>query len=407
MPLPLQGLRVVDFSRVLAGPHCAKHLLDLGAEVIKVEPPSGDLSRLAFPVLGAVSGYYAQQNAGKRNISIDLNIPESREVVKKLCDTADIIVENFRPGALASFGLDYEPVSARNPKVVYASISGYGQHGAWRTRMAYAPTIQAETGFTRNTLNQFAADGADRRSDGLSHADVYAGLHGTIAVLAALQYRAATGRGQYIDVAMAAVLTSINERVHYDLSDVDLGTERPILGATDTPFFTSPEGDTFVVPMSLVGSLSFQFYLAAMRRPDLADDPRFLTPELRQQNLPELHAIVQRWIGTFEDMPSLDAQFDEAKIATGQLRDITEFAETEWARRWGVTRQVPDREGGEITIPAPPWHFSADDSTEPSVQVPAFQGEHNEEILRELGYSDEDIKRLYEKSALVGGTEQS
>jgi crotonobetainyl-CoA:carnitine CoA-transferase CaiB-like acyl-CoA transferase len=407
MPLPLQGLRVVDFSRVLAGPHCAKHLLDLGAEVIKVEPPSGDLSRLAFPVLGAVSGYYAQQNAGKRNISIDLNVPESRQVILRLCDTADVIVENFRPGALASFGLDYESVAARNPEVVYASISGYGQHGAWRTRMAYAPTIQAETGFTRNTLNQFAAEGEGRRSDGLSHADVYAGLHGTIAVLAALQHRAVTGRGQYIDVAMAAVLTSINERVHYDLSDVDLGTERPILGATDTPFFTSPEGDTFVVPMSLVGSLSFQFYLAAMRRPDLADDPRFRTPELRQQNLPELHAIVQRWIGTFEDMPSLDAQFDEAKIATGQLRDITEFAETEWARRWGVTRQVPDREGGQITIPAPPWHFSADDGTELPVQVPAFQGEHNDEILTELGYSGEDIKRLYEKSALVGGTERS
>jgi crotonobetainyl-CoA:carnitine CoA-transferase CaiB-like acyl-CoA transferase len=407
MPFPLQGLRVIDFSRVLAGPHCAKHLLDLGAEVIKVEPPSGDLARLAFPILGGVSGYYAQQNAGKRNISIDLNVPESREVIKKLCDTADIIVENFRPGALASFDLDYESVSARNPKVVYASISGYGQHGAWRNRMAYAPTVQAETGFTRNTLNHFAADGEDMRSDGLSHADVYAGLHCAIAVLAALQHRAATGRGQYIDVAMAAVLTSINERVHYDLSGVDLGAEQPILGATDTSFFTSPEGFTFVVPMSLIGSLSFRFYLNAMRRPDLADDPRFLTPELRQQNLRALHDIVQGWINTFDDMPSLDAQFDEAKVATGQLRDITEFAKTEWAQRWGVTRQVPDREGGEITIPAPPWHFSADDSTEPPAQVPAFQGEHNDEILRELGYSSKDIERLYEKSALFGGTKQS
>jgi crotonobetainyl-CoA:carnitine CoA-transferase CaiB-like acyl-CoA transferase len=407
MPLPLEGLRVIDFSRVLAGPHCGKHLLDLGAEVIKVEPPAGDLSRHAFPVLGAVSGYYAQQNAGKRNLSIDLNDPESRQVVARLCDTADIIVENFRPGALGSFGLDHESVAARNPKVVYASISGYGQHGPWRSRMAYAPTIQAETGFTRNTLNQFGAEGADRRSDALSHADVYAGLHATMAVLAALHHRSVTGRGQYVDIAMAAVLLSINERVHHDLSGVDLGAERPILGATDTPFFTSPEGFTFVAPMSLVGSLSFTFYLNAMHRPDLADDPRFRTPELREQNLAALHDIVQRWIDTFADMDSLDAQFDEAKIATGRVRDVTEFVETEWARQWGVTRQVPDREGGEITIPAPPWHFSADTDAELLPQVPALQGEHNDEILRELGYSPADIQRLYGRSALLGGTEQT
>jgi crotonobetainyl-CoA:carnitine CoA-transferase CaiB-like acyl-CoA transferase len=407
MPLPLEGMRVIDFSRVLAGPHCAKHLLDLGAEVIKVEPPSGDLSRRAFPVQGAVSGYYAQQNAGKRNLSIDLNFPESREVVKRLCDTADIIVENFRPGALGSFGLDYESVAARNPRVVYASISGYGQHGAWRTRMAYAPTIQAETGFTRNTLNQFGAEGEDQKTDSLSHADVYAGLHATIAVLAALHRRDVTGEGQYVDVAMAAVMVSMNERTHYDLSDIDLGAERPVLGATDAPFFTSPEGDAFVSPMSLVGSLSFQFYLNAMRRPDIGDDPRFLTPELRVQNFAALHDTVQKWINTFGDMGSLDAQFDEAKIATGRVRSMKEFAATEWAQRWGVTRQVPDREGGQITVPGLPWHFSADDDTDKPVQVPALQGEHNDEILRELGYCDEDIKKLYDKSALLGGKERA
>src|SRR4029453_11289917 len=115
MPLPLEGIRVVDFSRVLAGPHCAKTLLDLGAEGIKLEPPSGDLSRRAFPGPGGLSGYYSQQNADKRNVSIDLNVPGARNVALRLCDTADVIVENFRPGALAAFGLDYESVSARHP----------------------------------------------------------------------------------------------------------------------------------------------------------------------------------------------------------------------------------------------------------------------------------------------------
>jgi crotonobetainyl-CoA:carnitine CoA-transferase CaiB-like acyl-CoA transferase len=400
MTLPLEGVRVVDFTRVLAGPHCTKHLLDLGAEVIKIEPPAGDISRVAYPRQGQISGYYAQQNAGKRNLSIDLNVPAARVVVGQLCDTADVIVENFRPGALAAFGLDYESVSARNPAVVYASISGYGQKGPWRTRMAYAPTVQAEVGFTRNTLQQFGVSGDASRSDALSHGDVYAGLHAAIAVLAALQRRRVTGQGQYVDVAMAAVLTSINERVHYDLSGVDLGAEPPILGATDCPFFTSPEGYQFVAPISIVGTMTFPFYLSAMRRPDLADDPRFATVELRRQNIEALHATIQDWVYTFDSMESLDAQFDEAKIATGRLRGIAEFNETDWARNWVTTREVSDRQGGVITIPAPPWHFS-DDPGILADQIPARQGEHNEEILKEIGCTDSEIQDLQDSGALV------
>jgi crotonobetainyl-CoA:carnitine CoA-transferase CaiB-like acyl-CoA transferase len=400
MSRPLEGVRVVDFSRVLAGPHCAQTLLDLGAEVIKVEPPRGDLSRLAFPRTGEVSGYYAQQNAGKRNLSIDLNVPAAREIALRLCDTADVIVENFRPGTLASFGLDYATVAAGNPKVVYASISGYGQHGAWRGRMAYAPTVQAETGLTATTIEHQGGTDGRLRGDSLSHADVYSGLHAAIAILAALHHRDLTGEGQYIDVAMAAVMMSINERVHVDLSDVDLGAERPILGATDYPFFTGPQGETFVSPMSLVGSMSFPFYLAAMRRPDLADDPRFTTPELRLEHLDELHALVQQWIWSFEDMASLDAQLDEAKIATGLLRGMKELAATEWAAAWPATRSVPDRHGGAITMPGRPWRFSLDGAAS-EIRLPALQGEHNDEVLSELGYHADEIAELRVQNALV------
>jgi crotonobetainyl-CoA:carnitine CoA-transferase CaiB-like acyl-CoA transferase len=400
MSLPLEGVRVIDFTRVLAGPHCTKHLLDLGAEVIKIEPPTGDITRTSYPRQGEISGYYAQQNAGKRVLSIDLNFPEAREVVAQLCDTADVIVENFRPGALAAFGLDYKSVAARNPGVVYVSISGYGQRGSWRTRMAYAPTVQAETGFTENTLRQFGVEGDARRSDALSHADVYAGLQATIAVLAALAHRRVTGQGQYVDVAMAAVLTSINERVHYDLSDIDLGAEPPILGATDCVFFTGPEGEQFVSPISLVGTETFPLYLHAMRRPDLVDDPRFGSAESRRTNFDALHTIVQNWIDTFDSMEALDAQFDESKIATGQLRDIAEFNETEWAKDWVLTREVSDRHGGTVTIPAPPWHFSDHDGSL-AEQIPAHQGEHNEVILKELGCTDGQIQALKDKGALI------
>jgi crotonobetainyl-CoA:carnitine CoA-transferase CaiB-like acyl-CoA transferase len=397
--LPLDGIRVIDFCRVLAGPHCGKHLLDLGAEVIKVEPPGGDLSRMAFPRQGTISGYYAQQNAGKRNISIDLNVPEAREAIRRLCDTADVIIENFRPGALRSFGLDHPSIAATNPKVVYVSMSGYGQTGSWASRMAYAPTVQAEVGITATTLRQFDAVGADRRTDAFSHADVYTGLHGTIAVLAGLARSRATGQGSYADVAMAAVMTSMNERIHQEYSDVELGAEPPVLGATDTPFFTSPEGDTFVVPMNLVGSLTFPFYVRAMRRPDLAEDPRFATTEARIRNRDALHAIIQTWIHTFDDMASLDAQLDEAKIATGTIREPDEFGRAPWSERWELTREVSDRSGGTFTIPGPPWHF--DEAPELAEQVPAFQGEHNEEILAELGYDDEQTAVMVKKGALV------
>ncbi|HWE07895.1 MAG TPA: CaiB/BaiF CoA-transferase family protein [Solirubrobacteraceae bacterium] len=395
MPGPLAGTHVLDFTRVLAGPLCAETLLDLGAEVIKLEPPSGDLSRQAVPRKDGISGYYAQQNAGKRNVSIDLNVAGALEVALRLCDWADVIVESFRPGTLPSFGLGYDRVAERNPRAVYASITGYGQHGSWRSRSAYAPTVQAEAGITATTEAQFGR----LATDSLSHADVYTGLHATIAILAALQHRDRTGEGQYVDVAMAAVMLAINERVHVDLGGEDLGAEPPILGATDAAFFIAPDGETFVSPMSLVGSMSFRFYLAAMRRPDLADDPRFATPEARAQHVDELHAIVQEWIWTFDDMASLDAQFDEAKIATGRMRSVEGIAGSDWAKQWVATRTVPDRNGGEITVPGRPWHFSDDDG-EPR-RVPARRGEHNDEVLAELGYDVAEIDSLRRQGVLV------
>jgi crotonobetainyl-CoA:carnitine CoA-transferase CaiB-like acyl-CoA transferase len=403
MPGPLSGLRVVDFSRVLAGPHCAQTLLDLGAEVIKVEPPSGDLTRQAFPHEGEISGYYAQQNAGKRNLSIDLNVPGSREIALRLCDHADVIVENLRPGTLPAFGLGYDDVATRNPGVVYASISGYGQHGAWASRAAYAPTVQAETGITAITAAQFGTPNTELHTDSLSHADVYSGLHAAIAILAALHQRDRTGEGQYIDVAMAAVMLSINERVHADLSGQDLGAEPPILGATDCAFFTGPDGNRFVSPMSLVASTSFPLYLATMRRPDLADDPRFRTPESRLQNIEALHTIVQEWIWNFDDMASLNAQFDEAKIPTGHVGTVAELADSPWAEQSSATRTVPDRNGGHITVPGVPWHFSPDNNHDTAPRTPAYRGEHNEQVLRELGHTNDEIETLWKRGALIQG----
>src|ERR1700730_16263680 len=152
---PLSGIRVVDFSRVLAGPFCARTLLDLGAEVIKIEPPRPDVSRFAFPSTPGMSGYYAQQNAGKRNVSIDLNVPGARALALCLCDTADVVVENFRAGTLGFFGLDYETLAARNPRLFPAATPAGGRGGPGRGRRPYAPTVQAEAGFPPNTTRHY------------------------------------------------------------------------------------------------------------------------------------------------------------------------------------------------------------------------------------------------------------
>ena len=396
---PLSGLRVVDFSRVLAGPLCARTLKDLGAEVIKIEPPNPDVSRFAFPSTDGMSGYYAQQNAGKRNVSIDLNLPGAYELVLKLCDTADIVVENFRPGTLGFFGLDYETLSKRNPRLIYASITGYGQGGPWRSRMAYAPTVQAEAGFTENSARHYGSALTEPRTDSLSHADVYTGLQAVIAILAALHSRQKTGRGQYIDVAMAATLMAINERAHVDLSDGDLGAEPAILGATDCSFFTGPQGEFFTVATSIVGSRTFPSWLRAMRRVDLIDDPSFATAAARRANFGALHQIIQSWMLTFPDMAALDAQLDEAKIAMGQIRSLKQLAASDWSEYWGAVQKVPDRNGGEYRLPGRPWRFSAEELA--PLGTPAFQGEHNIEVFHELGVSDAELKRLTDAGVLV------
>jgi crotonobetainyl-CoA:carnitine CoA-transferase CaiB-like acyl-CoA transferase len=396
---PLSGLRVVDFSRVLAGPLCARTLQDLGAKVIKIEPPSPDVSRFAFPSTAGMSGYYAQQNAGKRNVSINLNLPGAYELALKLCDAADIMVENFRAGTLGFFGLDYETLSKRNPRLIYASITGYGQGGPWRSRMAYAPTVQAEAGFTENSVRHYGDALNEPRTDSLSHADVYSGLQAVIAILAALNSRQKTGKGQHIDVAMAATLLAVNERAHVDLSDDDIGAEPAILGATDCAFFTGPQGEHFTVATSIVGSRTFPSWLRAMRRVDLMDDLRFSTAAARRLNFGSLHQIIQSWILTFPDMATLDAQFDEAKIAMGEIRTIKELTASAWSEYWGAVQHVSDRSGGEYRLPGRPWRFSGEQLT--PIGTPAFQGEHNIEVFGELGICEVELQRLMDAGVLV------
>jgi CoA:oxalate CoA-transferase len=205
---PLLGVRVLDLSRMVSGPLCGRILADLGADVIKIEPPDGDRTRAVPPFVGGVSAYFAQMNAGKRNISVDFKVDGAAQVVARLASGADVLLENFRPGVLSRFGLDAETILAANPRLIYCSVTGWGQDGPWANRRAYAPLIHADTG-----LLELAARRRRRRPEQEvnQHADVYAALMATSAVLSALLHRANTGVGQHLDVAMGQVAPYVNE----------------------------------------------------------------------------------------------------------------------------------------------------------------------------------------------------
>ena len=399
MTAPLSGIRVIDFTRVLAGPHCTKALRDLGAEVIKIEPPAPDTGRSGQPHVGPMSLYFAQQNAGKQAISLDLNFSEAQEIVKKLVSEADIVVENFRPGTLDLFGLGFEQLTAIKPDLIMVSISGYGQSGPWRNRPAFAPTVQAEAGFTEIIGRHYGDALIRTENDAYNHADVYTGLQGVIATLAALAHRSHTGEGQHVDVAMVSSILSVNDRVSYELSGIDVEGEPLALSAPESPIIELPDGQKITIAASPVSTFVFQRYCAMMRRNDLLLDPRFITAQFRRDNWEDLLAEIRAWVLTFRTIEELEAQVSEAGLAVGTIRSVSEIAESEWAIERGAIREVEDRSGGTARVPAPPWIFG--DCELPDAGLPPFQGEHNREVLRSLGLSEDEIENLETIGVLI------
>ena len=399
MTAPLFGVRVIDFTRVLAGPHCTKALRDLGAEVIKIEPPASDTGRSGQPHVGPMSLYFAQQNAGKRALSLDLNYPEAREIIRKLVIGADVVVENFRPGTLDLFGLGFNDLLAVKPDLIMVSITGYGQTGPWRNRPAFAPTVQAESGFTE-IIGRHYGDALTRtENDAYNHADVYTGLHGVIATLAALAHRERTGEGQHVDVAMVASMLSVNDRVSYELSGIDVDGEPLALSAPESPVIELPDGRKITIAASPVSTFVFHRYCAMMRRNDLLLDPRFINAQFRRKNWSELLDEIRAWVLTFRTIEELEAQVSEAGLAVGTIRTVAEIADSKWSIERGAIREVDDRSGGTARVPAPPWIFGQCEL--PDAGLPPFQGEHNSELLIELGLSNEEIARLQDAGILV------
>ncbi len=394
MTAPLEGIRVLDLSRVLSGPSCGKALADLGADVIKVEPPEGDLTRTAQPRVGGLPVYFAQQNCGKRCVSVDLNLEAGRDVALQLAVASDVVLENFRPGVLERLGLGYDTVRARNPKVVYCSITGYGQDGPMASRRAYAPVMHAELGLMELTARRLHAA---PRPEAVSHADMYSGLQATVGILAALVQRGRTGAGQHIDVSMAEVMLQATEWTAVELAGGQ-GDLMHIFGSFNAPVLRLGDGTVVHVPGDPVSS--FPAWCVAMQRPDLATDERFATRETRHANRAAMLELFQEFASTFSDFGDFEAALGKARLAVGEMRTLADVGDADWARDRGALIDVGNDESGPLRLPRSPFRFSA--ASAGTTGVPAWQGQHNREVLREvLGLSDGEVDRLERDRVLV------
>ena len=402
---PLKGIKVIDFTRVLAGPHFTKILCDMGAEVIKIEhPENGDLSRLGPPITKNFSHYYVQQNIGKKCISLDLNKKEGRAIVEQLIKKADIVAENFRPGTLSAFKLDYDSIKDLNKKLVYVSISGYGQNGPMRGKAAFAPTVHAECGtaFAKFKHENVKLTDYEAMQSDFSHADVYTGLEASTSCLAALNNAQKTGIGQHIDISLAATMIAVNERAHAELSgDNDSSDEPFALSAPISPYLRLNSGEIVVIAASPILSFVFFRYARMMRRLDLTDNPKYKTAKLRRKNYKDLIKEVNDWVSTFRNAEDLEAQVGEAGLAIGKLRSMKEFAEGPWGDYWQIIRKIKIDKDNIIKIPGLPWKFSHT-KCEPQNHL-ANRGMDNEKILLDLGYTKKDIKKFYLKNILSEG----
>jgi crotonobetainyl-CoA:carnitine CoA-transferase CaiB-like acyl-CoA transferase len=374
-PAPLAGIRVLDFSRVLAGPHCGRMLVDLGAEVVKIEPPEGDMTRQGAPRLHSMALYFAQQNCGKRNISLDVTMTAGRDVARELAQRADVVIENFRPGVMKKLGLGYADLSATNPRLVYASISGYGQDGSWSQRGAYAMMVHAEMGYIEGESRYHQTE---PQQEPYSHGDLYTSLECLSAILAALYQREHTGEGQHVDVSMAETMLCVNEHGAANLTGM---TETLPLATSASPLLKTRSGRTVSVAFDPAARGPFAQWQRAMNRPDLATDPRFADDDVRRMNRAQLVELIQSWVMEFPDLTSLEAALAKAKLVMGVVRSVTEAGQTPWAKERGAVVEVSDRGGGTLKLPNSPWRFSKADSGVRG--VPAYRGEHNREILRD------------------------
>ena len=392
---PLDGIRVVDLSRVVSGPFCTMTLADMGADVTKIEEPGrGDESR-AFgpPFLGGESPYFLSINRNKRSCTVNLKCDDGRAIVHRLVARADVLVQNFRPGAMERLGLDYAALAARHPRLVYCSISGFGDSGPDAARPGYDLIVQGESGLMDLTGEP---DGPPTRI-GTSIADLTTGLMAAQGILLALVARQTTGRGQHVRVAMLDTVVSL---LTYNTGNYFATGEAPTRRGNDhpsvAPYQTLRAADGWI-NLGIANDALWRRYCDAIERPDLRDDPRFATAPERVRHRTELIPVIEalslsRTVQEWTDLLSA------AGVPCGRIRNVAEVCTNPQLTERGRIVERPHPTAGVVKMIGQPIELG---DTPGSIRTaPPLLGEHTDDVLHETGYTDEEITSFRDEGAI-------
>ncbi|KER70030.1 CoA-transferase [Burkholderia cepacia] len=403
----LAGLRVLDLSRVLAGPWAGQLLADLGADVVKIERPgTGDDTRAWGPpwLLDAdgqstgESAYYLSANRNKRSIAVDLSRSDGQSLVRQLAQQADIVLENFKAGGLAQYGLDYATLSAENPRLIYCSITGFGQTGPYASRAGYDFLIQGMGGLMSVTGRADGTEGAGPVKVGVALTDVMTGLYATVAVLAAVAHRERTGRGQHIDLALLDVQIAAlaNQAANYLIGGIvphRMGNAHPNI----VPYQDFPTADGHMI-IAVGNDGQFTSLCGVLGQPQWASDARFATNPLRVQHRDELVALICA-VTTCRSTDEWVIAMEEAGVPCGPINGLDRVFADEQVKARGIRIEMPHASAGCVPLVANPIQMS--DSPVQYLRPPPRLGEQTDEILGAwLGLSHDEIDALHERKII-------
>lgn len=377
-----EGLRVLDFTTTIAGPHCTRLLADLGADVTKIESPEGDMMRTRMPIRKGASTNFGQLNAGKKSVVLDLKSSRAIAAVHRLAAGADVLVENYRPGVMKRLGLDYASLAKENPRLIYCSISGYGQTGPSAELAAYAPVIHASSGF--DMANLAHQPGRTRPDNcGVYVADVVTGTYAFGAIGAALNQRHATGKGQHLDVSMMeSMLTLTLIEIQAAQFDMPPPPKRPVFGPVATK--------NGYISLAVASERTFHGLAETAGRRDWIKDSRFEKYLDRRQNWGDLMDEFEAWSTKRTTAEVLEVLARNA-VPAAEYRQVKDVLQDPQLAHRKALSNVTDA-GGSFKALRPPFRMSAAD-TDVGGSVAAL-GEHTNEVLREAGLSAEEIAAL-------------
>ena len=402
MPKSLEDIRILDLSRVLAGPWCSQILSDLGAQVIKVEKPvAGDDTRHWGPPElkdkeGAAtdeSAYFLSTNRGKRSIAIDMRTAEGSDLIRKLARQSDVLIENFRPGGLEKYGLDYDSLKKDQPELIYCSITGFGQDGPRRDQPGYDFMIQGMAGLMSVT----GTEDSGPLKTGVAISDLSTGMYGAIAILAALHHRTKSGRGQWIDLALFDTQLSwlANQNMNYLVGGVEprrRGNSHPNI----VPYQDFGTQDRAII-IAVGNDAQFGRLAEILERSEWQDNPKFSTNKARMEYRDELVGLMQDILFTKPSKHWLQ-KLEKGGIPAGPINSIPEAFADPQAKARGLVFSLPHPLSGQVPQVANPIKMS---ETPPSYDLPPpLLGQHTDEILLQAGYTDEDIKHLRDEGVV-------